>query len=231
MAPLLQIEGLRAGFGPIEVLHGVDLVVPEGSVVGLLGANGVGKTTMLRTIAGQMHPTGGRVLFAGDRIEGRRPWEITRLGVTLIPQGRGIFPSLSVADTLRLMAETAGASAESVDDVLDLFPTLAERASQLAGTLSGGEQQMLAMSRAFLARPRLLLVDELSTGLAPVIVEQLYERLADLRDAGVTILLVEQYLAYVLELADLCYVMAKGEMTFVGEPGELDHVDAVGSVQ
>ena len=230
MAPLLQIEGLRAGFGPIEVLHGVDLVVPEGSVVGLLGANGVGKTTMLRTVAGHMHPSGGRITYAGDRIDGKRPWDIARLGVTLIPEGRGIFPSLSVADTLALMAETAGAPRELRDEVLDLFPKLAERASQPAGTLSGGEQQMLAMSRAFLARPRLLLVDELSTGLAPVIVEQLYERLAELRDAGVTILLVEQYLAYVLELADLCYVMAKGEITFVGEPGELDQVDALGSI-
>lgn len=228
MAPLLQVDGLRVGFGPIEVLHGVDLVVPEGSVVGLLGANGVGKTTTLRTIAGQLHPEAGRIVFAGQRIDGKRPWDITRLGVTLIPQGRGIFPSLSVGDTLRLMAETAGASDESVEEVLELFPRLAQRASQTAGTLSGGEQQMLAMSRAFLARPRLLLVDELSTGLAPVVVEQLYERLADLRDAGATILIVEQYLSYVLELADLCYVMTKGEITFVAEPGELDQADALG---
>lgn len=230
MAPLLEIEGLRVGFGPIEVLHGVDLVVPEGSVVGLLGANGVGKTTMLRTIAGHLRPGGGRITFAGDHIHGKRPWDITQLGVTLIPEGRGVFPSLSVNDTLQLMAETAGAPPELRDEVLEMFPKLAERGSQAAGTLSGGEQQMLAMSRAFLARPRLLLVDELSTGLAPVIVEQLYERLAELRDAGVTILLVEQYLSYVLELADLCYVMAKGEITFVGEPGELDQVDALGSL-
>lgn len=230
MRPLLAIEGLRVGFGPIEVLHGVDLVVPEGSVIGLLGANGAGKTTTLRTIAGQLRPGEGRIRYAGNRIDGKRPWDIARLGVTLIPEGRGVFPSLSVADTLALMAETAGAPQELQDQVLEMFPKLAERASQPAGTLSGGEQQMLAMSRAFLARPRLLLVDELSTGLAPVIVEQLYGRLAELRDAGVTILLVEQYLAYVLELADVCYVMTKGEISFVGEPGELDQVDALGSL-
>jgi len=226
MPAALELDGIAAGYGRVEVLHGVSLAVPEGAVVALLGPNGAGKTSTLRAISGTVPLSRGVIRLDGRRISGRSPSAIARLGVTLIPEGRGIFPSLSVRDNIGIAVRCApGASDEQrrsgFDRIVATFPRLGERLSQPAGTLSGGEQQMLALSRALVAQPRLLMMDEISMGLAPIIVEQLYEAVAGLRAKGTTILLVEQYLTHALHLADICYVLAKGEIAFVGESMEL----------
>jgi branched-chain amino acid transport system ATP-binding protein len=226
MGGRLELQDVAAGYGRIQVLHGVDLVVPRGAVVALLGANGAGKTTTLRTIAGALAPSRGRILLDGARIDGRAANEVARAGVTLVPEGRGIFRGLTVADNLEIGARaarrsTAAQRSERLTAVHDAFPRLRERHGQKAGTLSGGEQQMLALSRAFLADPQVLLMDEISMGLAPIIVASLFDSIAALRASGLTIVLVEQFLTYALRLADICYVMAKGRIVFVGEPSEL----------
>lgn len=225
MTHLLEVQGLRAGYGEIDVLRGIDLAVPEGSVVALVGANGVGKTTLLRTIVGEIPVKAGDVRFDGESVAGSSPWVIAGLGMSLIPEGRGVFPTLSVEDNLSVFADASDVDPGERDSVLELFPQLHARLTQTAGTMSGGEQQMLALSRAFLAAPRLLLVDELSAGLAPVIVEMLFDRLRELCAAGTTVLLVEQYLQYVQGFADLCCLVSGGEIVFVGEPSELADVD------
>jgi branched-chain amino acid transport system ATP-binding protein len=195
-------------------------------VVALLGPNGVGKTTTLRAISGTLPVTGGAIRLDGRRIDNRRPSAIASRGVVLVPEGRGVFPALSVRDNLRVAHHSATASVagpweEWLDGITATFPRLGERFDQVAGSLSGGEQQMLAVCRALVGDPRVVLFDELSMGLAPMIVAGLFERVAALRDAGRTIVLVEQYLTYALELADLCYVLAKGRVVWAGEPGEL----------
>jgi branched-chain amino acid transport system ATP-binding protein len=224
MPPVLQLDDVHAGYGRVEILRGVSLSVPERSVVALLGSNGVGKTTALRAISGTLPVTSGAVRLDGRRVERLRPDERARQGLVLIPEGRGIFPGLSVEENLRLAhASAAGGPAwpEWFDEIAGVFPRLAERRSQVAGSLSGGEQQMLAISRALVGDPRLVMFDELSMGLAPRVVQQLFEHVAALRDAGRTILLVEQYLTHALRLADVCYVMGKGRITWAGEPSEL----------
>jgi len=224
MGLLLELDGVSAGYGRVEVLHHVDLVVPEGSIVALLGANGAGKTTTLRTIAGLIEPRRGAIRFGGQRVDGRAPHEISERGLVLIPEGRGIFPNLDVRDNLRVNAYgggDGGSGEERMQQVLERFPRLAERLDQRAGTLSGGEQQMLALSRAFLALPKLLMVDEISMGLAPTIVQRLFSDLMVLKEQGVALLLVEQYVTFALEMADICYVMSHGQIDFVGEPDEL----------
>lgn len=230
MTHLLEVRGLRAGYGDIEVLRGVDLLVPKGSVVALIGANGVGKTTILRTIVGEIRPTAGTIRLDGESVVGLAPWTISRRGLSMIPEGRGVFSTMTVEDNLRVFADSAGAPPAKREEVLELFPRLRERLHQTAGTMSGGEQQMLALSRAFLAAPRLLLVDELSAGLAPVIVELLFERLRALCDAGTTVLLVEQYLQHVAGFADICCLVAGGEVAFVGEAAEIMALDLLPSV-
>jgi len=226
MPALLECDEVRAGYGRIEVLHGLSLSVPSGSVVAILGPNGVGKTTTMSVISGALPVAGGHIRFDGKDINHVAADERARRGVTLIPEGRGIFPGLSVMDNLLLARTAAGRRASTdVDTALDrvfaFFPRLNERRSQRAGTMSGGEQQMLALSRAMLAEPRLLLMDEISMGLAPIIVGQLFEAIAALRDEGLTIVLVEQYLDYALRFADICYVLRRGMVEFVGEPEEL----------
>jgi branched-chain amino acid transport system ATP-binding protein len=174
--PLLELRGVRASYGKIEVLHGVDLVVPEGSVVALLGPNGGGKTTTLKVASGQMTPTAGCVHIAGKHVNGASADSLSRLGVCTIPEGRGVFPNLTVRENLR-MATYGGVDMDEVETIAyTRFPRLGERRSQVAGTLSGGEQQMLSLARGLAVNPALLLLDELSMGLAPIIVEQLYER-------------------------------------------------------
>ena len=223
MSAALELRDVRAGYGRIEILRGISLIVPSGSVVALLGPNGVGKTTTLRAISGTLPVTAGSITLAGRRIDNRRPSAIARQGVVLVPEGRGIFPALTVEDNLRV----AHRSAQGVpwhqwfDEIASVFPRLAERRSQLAGSLSGGEQQMLAVCRSMVGDPRVVMFDELSMGLAPLVVEELFGRVAALRDAGRTIVLVEQHLTYALELADLCYVLAKGQVAWAGEPAEL----------
>jgi branched-chain amino acid transport system ATP-binding protein len=226
MPAALELADVRAAYGRVEILHGVDLVVPDGSVVALLGPNGVGKTTTLRAISGALPVRGGTIRLDGRRIDNHRPNVIARRGMVLVPEGRGIFPSLSVHDNLRIAHRSApDGQAPAWDawltDVSATFPVLGERLEQRAGSLSGGEQQMLALCRALVGEPRVVLFDELSMGLAPLVVEQLFERVANLRRAGRTIVLVEQYLTYALRHADVCYVMAKGRVVWAGEPGEL----------
>ena len=226
MTLALELDGVRAGYGRIEVLHGLSLQVPEGSVVALLGPNGVGKTTTLRAISGTIPVTSGSIRLGGRRIDNRRPSAIASRGLVLVPEGRGVFPALTVEDNLRVAhhsapAEVAGPWDLWLESIIDTFPVLGERRHQLAGSLSGGEQQMLAVCRALVGDPKVVLFDELSMGLAPLVVAELFERVAALRDAGRTIVLVEQYLTYALGLADLCYVVAKGRVAWMGEPGEL----------
>jgi branched-chain amino acid transport system ATP-binding protein len=223
-APLLAIEGLRVSYGPVAAVRGVSLAVRAGEVVALLGANGAGKSTLLRTISGLIRPRAGRVHLAGRAIDRLAPSRIVRLGIAHAPEGRRVFGSLSVADNLRLGAAARRERAGLVEErerLLDLFPILRERLRQTAGTLSGGEQQMLALARALMAKPRLLLLDEPSLGLAPLIVRAIFDALAGLKRVGVTMLLVEQNVAAALELADRAYVLRTGEIRLEGASAEL----------
>jgi branched-chain amino acid transport system ATP-binding protein len=226
MTAALELVDVHAGYGRIEVLHGVDLEVPEGSVVALLGPNGVGKTTTLRAIAGLQPCTAGSIRLQGRRIDSRRPNAIAARGLVLVPEGRGVFPALTVEENLRVAHHSAPAAVAGpwerwLDQVGDTFPRLRERMGQQAGSLSGGEQQMLALCRALVGDPKVVLFDELSMGLAPLIVAELFEHIEALRSQGRTVLLVEQYLTYALQLADLCYVLAKGRVAWRGDPSEL----------
>lgn len=235
MTMALELCDVRAGYGRIEILHGVDLQVPEGSVVALLGPNGVGKSTTLRAISGTLPVSSGSIRLDGRRIDNRRPSTIARRGLVLVPEGRGIFPALTVADNLRVAhrsapASLAGAWPQWLEEITSTFPALGTRLTQTAGSLSGGEQQMLAVCRSLVGDPRVVLFDELSMGLAPLVVAELFERIAALRDAGRTIVLVEQYLTYALQLADLCYVMAKGTVAWAGDPSELKTSQAAASL-
>ncbi len=227
MTALLELKDVRAAYGRIEVLHGVDLAVPEGSVVALLGPNGGGKTTTLKVASGQLPVTSGCVHLAGRHVNGASPDALARLGVCTIPEGRGVFPNLTVRENLR-MVTFAGADLEQVEDrAYATFPRLQERRSQLAGTLSGGEQQMLAMARGLAVDPSLLFLDELSMGLAPLIVEELYEIVAEIARGGVSILVVEQFARTVLGVADYAAIMLHGRITAVGEPADIaDELEA-----
>jgi len=218
---LLELKDVRAAYGRIEVLHGVDLVVPEGSVVALLGPNGGGKTTTLKVASGQLRATSGCVHLAGRHINGADPDALARLGVCTIPEGRGIFPNLTVRENLR-MVTFGGADLEQVEErAYGTFPRLAERRGQLAGTMSGGEQQMLAMARGLAVDPHLLFLDELSMGLAPLIVEELYEIVAEIARGGVSILVVEQFARTVLGVADFAAIMLHGRIAALGEPADI----------
>lgn len=232
MSATLEVDRLTTGYGRVEVLHGISLTVPSGTAVAVLGANGVGKTTLLRAITGTLPAWSGAVRLDGARIDGLEPHRIARRGVVSIPEGRGIFPGLSVRDNLALSARSdreAGAAVrrERMDTVFHAFPRLEERIDQRAGTLSGGEQQMLALSRAFFANPRVLLMDEISMGLAPIVVDELFESVARLKESGTTLLIVEQFLTYALRLADICHIVAKGRVVFTGEPDELNEEGAL----
>jgi len=216
--PVLELRGIRAAYGKVEVLHGVDLVVPAGHVVAVLGPNGAGKSTALRVAAGLHRPSAGDVFMAGRRVTGARPEELARRGVCTIPEGRGIFPNLTVREHLR-MATHAGVDQRAVEDgAFARFPRLAERRDQTAGTLSGGEQQMLAMARALTTDPAVLLLDELSMGLAPLVVEQLYGVVRAIAAEGVSILVIEQFAQTVLSVCDIAAVMVQGRVTMVDRP-------------
>jgi branched-chain amino acid transport system ATP-binding protein len=218
----LELKGVKAAYGRIEVLHGVDLVVPAGSVVALLGPNGGGKTTTLKVISGQMAPTAGCVHIAGRHVNGASTDALARIGVCTIPEGRGIFPNLTVKENLR-MATYGGVGFDEVESVAYArFPRLGERRSQLAGTMSGGEQQMLVLARGLAVNPSLLLLDELSMGLAPLIVEQLYAVVAQVATTGVSILVVEQFARTVLGVADYAAIMLHGKVVSVGQPADLE---------
>ena len=223
-APLLSVEDLTVTYGAVAAIRGVNLSVRAGEVVALLGANGAGKSSMLRSISGIVRPHAGCIRLDATVISRLPPARIVRLGIGHCPEGRRIFGSLTVAENLRLGAaarDDRAAVAEDRERMLALFPILRERLQQPAGTLSGGEQQMLALARALMARPRLLLLDEPSLGLAPLLVQQIFRRLTELKAAGTTMLLVEQNIAVALDLADRAYVLRTGEVSLEGSAAEL----------
>jgi len=225
---LLAVQDLVTAYGSVEALHGISFHVDDGEIVALLGANGAGKTTTLRTISGLLRPRAGEVRFAGERIDTRPAHEIVRLGLTHVPEGRWIFTLLTVEENLRLGAYAERrVSREALDRVFTQFPRLAERRRQLAGTLSGGEQQMLAMARALMTRPRLLLLDEPSMGLAPVLVRGIFQTIAEINRQGTTVLLVEQNANAALRLARRAYVLETGRIALEGLGAELARNEAV----
>ncbi len=227
---LLRLEDLHAGYGPIAALRGLDLVVAPGELVCLIGANGAGKTSTLRAISGLLPPARGRIVFDGREIQSEVPATILKAGIAHCPEGRRVFPYLTVAENLAMGAyvrRNRSAIAADVDEVCQHFPILAERRRQTAGTLSGGEQQMLAIARALMARPRLILFDEPSLGLAPTVVETTFAIIADIRRRGTTVLLVEQNAYAALRMADRAYVMETGRIVLAGPARDLledDHV-------
>jgi branched-chain amino acid transport system ATP-binding protein len=231
MAALLEVRNLRAGYGPTQVLHGLDFSIEEGTITALLGANGAGKTTTLRALCNMVR-TAGEVRFAGQSIEGKPTEDIVRLGIAHVPDGRGTFTSLTTEENLRLGAfarrDKAAALAEDYERVYRLYPILKERRDQQAGTLSGGQQQMLAISRALMLRPRLLLLDEPSFGLAPLIVKEIFAVMREInREQKVTILLVEQNAAMALNLADHAHLQETGRIVLSGSSEEIKRNDAV----
>jgi branched-chain amino acid transport system ATP-binding protein len=227
---MLRLEDVTAGYGRTAVLSDVAIDVAEGELVCLVGANGAGKTTTLKTISGLVRPSAGRVVFDGRDIHGRRPQEILRLGIAHCPEGRRVFPHMTVQENLEMGAyvrSDASAVAADLGRVLSYFPVLAERRRQAAGTLSGGEQQMLAIGRALMARPRLILFDEPSLGLAPTVVQATFEIIADIRRSGTTVFMVEQNAFMALRMATRAYVMEAGRITLEGPAPDLldnDHV-------
>ena len=220
--PALELKGISAAYERVEVLHGVDLVVPAGKVFALLGPNGAGKSTTLRVASGRLRPARGEVYVAGNNVTGVSPERLARSGVCSIPEGRGIFPNLTVGENLRMWTYRGGLRRSEVEEAAyQRFPRLSDRRRQTAGTLSGGEQQMLAMSRALSTHPTLLLLDEISMGLAPLIVAELYELVAQIAQEGFAILLVEQFAETALRVSDRAAVMAQGRIEVEGTPEEV----------
>lgn len=221
-APLVELVDVRAAYGTIEVLHGVNLSVPQGSVVALLGPNGAGKSTILKVVSGLLQPTSGEVRLAGRVVNGASADELARIGLCTIPEGRGVFPNLTVRENL-WMATMAGVPLAEIEEIAYArFPRLGERRKQLAGTMSGGEQQMLSMARALSVNPSVLLLDELSMGLAPLVVANLYEIVAQVSQEGVSILVSEQFARTVLGIAQYAAIVLHGNITKVGTPAELE---------
>ena len=218
---ILELVDVRAGYGRIEVLHGVDLALPKGEVMALLGPNGAGKTTLLKVASGQLRARAGHVHLGGSHVNDASPEALARAGLCTIPEGRSIFPNLTVQENLRLAAYAGVPAWHVYATAYDRFPRLAERAGQLAGSMSGGEQQMLAMARALATNPAVLLIDELSMGLAPLIVRELYEVVASLAGDGVSVLVVEQFADAALAVADRAAVLVHGRVVAAGPPDEI----------
>jgi ABC-type branched-subunit amino acid transport system ATPase component len=213
--PLLEVEAMSAGYGGIEVVRGITLTVGHGEIVACIGANGAGKTTTLRAISGIIRASRGKVVFDGKDVTKKSPESIVRLGMLHIPQGRGLFPQLTVGETLRL-ASYSGATTSDLTPALDAFPMLKTRLNQAVGTLSGGQQQMVALARALLVKPKLLFLDEMSQGLAPAVVQQLFERVELFRSSGTSVFLVEQFVDSALAIADRAYVFEQGTVAVEG---------------
>ena len=230
--PLLSLEGLTVRYGEIEAVHGLSLSVEPGEVVTLLGANGAGKSTTLRSISGLLKPVAGDVVFDGKSIVDLTPEAVVRLGISHVPEGRRLFPGLSARENIMLGASNRGRIAKAAlisesDEMFDLFPDIRPFADSLGWTLSGGQQQMVAVARGLMAKPRLLLLDEPSLGLAPVIVQKVFAIIGEIRRRGTTVLLVEQNARMALSVADRGYVLETGRLTVSGKPGELWSNDEV----
>ena len=217
---LLQVRGLKVAYGGIQAVKGVSFEVRQGELVSLIGANGAGKTTTLKAVTGTLPVADGEILYLGKPIKGQGAWDLVKQGLVMVPEGRGVFARMTIVENLQMGAfvrnDKAGIAAD-IDKVFGLFPRLKERATQLAGTMSGGEQQMLAMGRALMAQPKVLLLDEPSMGLSPIMVDKIFEVVADIHGRGTTVLLVEQNASRALGLADRGYVMESGEVTMTGE--------------
>lgn len=218
---MLELRDVRVSYGRIEVVHGVDLSVGRGEVIGMIGPNGAGKSSILRSICGLVRPSSGKATFEEHVLTGMAPEQIAQLGLALVPEGRHIFKTLTVAENLRLGARDESEIGELMEQALARFPILRERAGQRADRLSGGEQQQLAIARALLGRPKLLILDEPSLGLAPKMIDVIYELLAELREEGVTMLLVEQNAARTIDFCDRCLVLSTGKVRVQGSRGEL----------
>lgn len=224
MSRLLDVVNLRAGYGMFSVLHDLSFYVDEGEIVALVGSNGAGKTTCLRSISGLLEPRSGEITFQARRSVGAKPHDLVGAGLVCVPEGRQLFPDMSVRDTLLVGAATPrarGSRAQTLERIYGLFPKLRQRQSQLCGTLSGGEQQMVAIGRALMALPKLLVLDEPSLGLAPTIVKQLFHTIAAIRDQGVTVLLVEQNVRTALKISDRAYVIENGRVELAGLAADL----------
>jgi len=217
--PLLQVRGLKVAYGGIQAVKGIDFEVHAGELVSLIGANGAGKTTTLKAITGLQPVADGEIHYMGRSIRGQGAWDLVRQGLVMVPEGRGTFTRMSITENLQMGAFIRNDKEidADIDKVFAIFPRLKERRNQLAGTMSGGEQQMLAMGRALMARPKLLLLDEPSMGLSPIMVDKIFEVVADIFGRGVTVLLVEQNASRALGLADRGYVMESGEVTMSGD--------------
>ena len=220
--PILSIQNLQVNYGGIEAVKGVSFDVPEGEIVTLIGANGAGKSSTLRAISGLVKPKSGKILFKGEDITGKNPTEMVSRGITLVPEGRRIFPDLTVKENLRIGAYLRKDDiSEDMEWVFNLFPRLREREWQAGGTLSGGEQQMLAVGRALMSRPKLLMMDEPSLGLAPLVVQGIFDIIRTINEQGVTVLLIEQNANMALKIADYAYVLETGNITKSGTGAEL----------
>jgi len=221
---LLKVSGLQVAYGGIQAVKGVDFEVHEGELVSLIGSNGAGKTTTMKAITGTLPLAGGDIQYLGKSIKGQGPWDLVKQGLAMVPEGRGVFTRMTITENLQMGAyirnDKAGI-AEDIEKVFTIFPRLRERKDQLAGTMSGGEQQMLAMGRALMSRPKLLLLDEPSMGLSPIMVDKIFEVVQDVYAQGVTVLLVEQNASRALALADRGYVMESGLVTMTGSGKDL----------
>lgn len=220
----LTLRGISSGYGDTTVLRDVSLTVSPGEVVAVLGANGAGKTTLLRTIAGVIAPTAGSILIGADDLTRSRPNARVRNGICLIPEGRGVFPSLTVKENLRL-AIPPWIKSPDLSVAIDAFPALGNRLEQVVGTMSGGQQQMVSISRCYLSRPSFVLLDEVSMGLAPLVVDEIFVALKKLAASGMAMILVEQYVHRALEMADTVHLMARGRLTFSGRASEVNQED------
>jgi branched-chain amino acid transport system ATP-binding protein len=217
---VLELQGVTAGYGETVVLRDLSISVPDSAVVALLGPNGAGKTTTLRTASGIVQPTAGRVILDGTDLTGRKPYAFARRGLCHLPEGHGIFPSLTVRENIVLQSPK-GRERECLEKAGDHFPVLARRLAQQAGSLSGGEQQMLALLRAFFSNPRIVVVDEASLGLSPLLVDEVFEALTQIVAGGASLLIVEQYVTRALEMADTAYIMSRGQVVFSGAASDL----------
>jgi len=225
-AVLLKVSDVKVGYGGIQAVKGVSLEVREGELVSLIGSNGAGKTTTMKAITGLLPLGGGHIELAGKTIDGQGPWDLVQQGLAMVPEGRGVFTRMTIVENLQMGAyirDDNAAIAEDIERVFTTFPRLKERRDQLAGTMSGGEQQMLAMGRALMSRPKVLLLDEPSMGLSPIMVDKIFEVIQEVSAQGVTILLVEQNASRALQIADRGYVMESGLITLSGDAHEMLH--------